>query len=62
MIDAIEANKDTTTIVWMSMVNYLTSVKFDVERIAQTCHKYGIYCLIDLAHAAGSLPLELHKW
>lgn len=62
MIEAIEANKDTTCVVWFSMVNYLTSVKFDVQKIAETCHKYGIYCLVDLAHAAGSLALDLHKW
>eukprot|EP00347_Sterkiella_histriomuscorum_P012227 403369408 len=62
LIEAIVKNKDSTSIVWFSMVNYLTSVKFDVEKIAKVCHQYGIHCLIDLAHAAGCLPLDLHKW
>jgi len=44
------------------MVNYLTSVRFDVERIAKACQKYGIYCCVDLAHAAGSVPVSLHEW
>ena len=48
--------------VWFSMVNYLTSTKFDIQKIAQACHKYDIKCCVDLAHAAGSMPLDLHNW
>lgn len=44
------------------MVNYLTATKFDVEQIVKTCHKYDIKCCVDLAHAAGSIPLRLHDW
>jgi kynureninase len=44
------------------MVNYLTSTKFDIEKIVKACHKYDIKCLVDLAHAAGSIPVELHNW
>lgn len=55
MIDAIEKHKDEISIVWFSMVNYLTSTKFDVEKIVKACHKYDIKCCVDLAHAAGSI-------
>ena len=34
MIEAIEKNKDQVQMVWFSMVNYLTSAKFDIQRIA----------------------------
>lgn len=44
------------------MVNYLTSAAFDVERIVKACHKYDIKCGVDLAHAAGSVPVQLHDW
>lgn len=44
------------------MVNYLTSAKLNVPDIVKACHKYGIYCGVDLAHAAGSLPVDLHNW
>jgi kynureninase len=57
MIDTIEKNADTISIVWFSMVNYLTSTKFNVEKIVKACHKYEIKCCVDLAHAAGSIPV-----
>ena len=62
MIDAIEKNKNELSMVWFSMVNYLTSTKFDIQKIAEVCHKYDIKCCVDLAHAAGSIPVDLHKW
>jgi kynureninase len=32
-----------------------------MERIVKKCHEHGIICLVDLAHAAGAIPLELDK-
>ncbi len=62
LVDTIEKYKEEISIVWFSMVNYLTSTKYDVEKVAKACHKYGIKCCVDLAHAAGSVPLNLHDW
>ncbi|CDW90992.1 kynureninase [Stylonychia lemnae] len=62
LIEAIEKHKDELCLVWFSQVNYLTSTRIDVEQVTKICHKYDIKCLVDLAHAAGSIPLDLHKW
>lgn len=62
IIDTIEKNRDEIALVWFSMVNYLTSTKFNVPEIVKVCHKYDIKCCVDLAHAAGSIPVSLHDW
>lgn len=46
----------------MSGLNYLTSQAYDLKRIAQTCQDCNVILIVDLAHAAGTIPLELHEW
>ena len=43
-------------------VNYYTGQVFDIKKITQTAHQKGITVGFDLAHAAGNIKLELHKW
>ncbi len=53
--------------VMMSAVNFKTGQFFPVEKITALAKKYGgaqqeIKVGIDLAHAAGNVPLRLHDW
>jgi kynureninase len=33
-----------------------------VPRIVQACKKYNIICILQCAHAIGSVELKLHEW
>ena len=62
ILDAIEANKDSIALVLFSGVNYYTGQVFDIAAITAAAHKADAYAGFDLAHAAGNIKLELHKW
>lgn len=59
---AFALHGDTTAIVLMGGVNYLTGQAFDLQKITRLAHKHGAIAGFDLAHAAGNLHLELHDW
>ena len=62
ILAAIEANKDSVALVLFSGVNYYTGQVFDIAAITAAAHKANAYAGFDLAHAAGNIKLELHKW
>jgi kynureninase len=43
-------------------VNFFTGQLFDIETITAAAQKRGVTVGIDLAHAAGNVPLALHDW
>jgi kynureninase len=43
-------------------VQYRTGQAFDCARIARAAHEAGALIGLDLAHAIGNLPLNLHEW
>jgi kynureninase len=43
-------------------VQYLTGQAFDLARLAEAARRQGCIVGVDLAHAAGNLPLRLHEW
>jgi kynureninase len=49
-------------LVLMSGVNYFSGQVFDLPRITRAAHAVGCAVGLDLAHAAGNLPLSLHDW
>src|SRR5437764_8042980 len=53
---------DRIALVLMAGVNFFTGQLFDVEAIAAAAQKRGITVGVDLAHAAGNVPLHLHDW
>ncbi|MEM6641121.1 MAG: kynureninase [Pseudomonadota bacterium] len=61
-IAAIEKHADELALVFFGGVHYFTGQFFDVARIAAAAHARDIPVGVDLAHAVGNVPLQLHDW
>ncbi len=62
IIDFIEDNEERLGLVFLGAVNYLSGQFFDIKAIAEVCKKHEIIFGLDLAHAVGNVPLQLHEW
>ena len=62
-IEAIlEREGDQIALVLFAGVNFFTGQLFDIAAITAAAQRKGCIVGIDLAHAAGNAPLELHDW
>ncbi|MHA4847561.1 kynureninase [Flavitalea antarctica] len=61
-IKAVDDNREELALVLWGGVNYYTGQLFDMKAMAAVTHKAGAIIGLDLAHAAGNVPLELHNW
>jgi kynureninase len=59
---ALEKHGDQIALVLIAGVNFFTGQLFDIKKITSVAQKRGITVGIDLAHAAGNVPLALHDW
>ena len=59
---ALEKQGDQIALVLIAGVNFFTGQLFDIEKITAAAQKRGFMVGIDLAHAAGNVPLALHDW
>jgi len=59
---AIREAGETLALVLLPGVQYYTGQVFDMEQIAGVAHEAGAYFGVDLAHAIGNIPMQLHKW
>jgi len=62
ILQAIEKHKESLSVVIMGGVNYYSGQVFNMKEITKAAHDAGAYAGFDLAHAAGNIILDLHKW
>jgi kynureninase len=60
--DMLERRGNEIAVVLWSGVNFFTGQAFDVPRLTAAAHRQGCIVGLDLAHAAGNVPLQLHDW
>lgn len=62
IINVIEQNSESVSLIMLGGVNYYTGQLFDMKKITQVAHNHGIIVGFDLAHAVGNVLLSLHDW
>ncbi|RUO79213.1 kynureninase [Pseudidiomarina taiwanensis] len=49
-------------VVLVTEVNFRSGRRLDIEKLCQHAHQLGILVIVDLAHSAGSVAVELERW
>jgi len=62
ILDCIEEHSEEVALVFLGGVQYYTGQFYDLAKIAKKAHHHGALMGVDLAHAAGNVPLSLHDW
>src|SRR5262245_33006430 len=60
--EVIDQYGSQIAVVLLAGVNFLTGQGLDVPRLTEAAHRRGCVVGLDLAHAAGNVPLALHDW
>lgn len=62
LCDLIRQQGKSLAVVLLPGVQYYTGQVLDMPRIVEAAHDVGAIIGLDLAHAAGNIPLSLHDW
>lgn len=60
LLEAIQKAGDRLAIVLVGAVQYYSGAYYNIPAIVREAHKVGALVGLDLAHAAGNVPLNLH--
>jgi kynureninase len=58
----VAAIDETVAVVLLAGVSYLTGAVADIAGVTAAAHAAGAVAVLDLAHAAGNVPLDLDAW
>lgn len=53
---------DSTAALLVTEVNFRTGKRLDAKSLTEKAHEQGALMILDLAHSAGILPVELDNW
>lgn len=59
---ALAVRGGSVAVVIINAVNFLTGQFYDVPKLVRLAHDQGCIVGLDLAHAIGNVPLQLHDW
>jgi kynureninase len=62
LVAAIRENRDELALVLLPGIQYYTGQVLPMERLVSMAREYEIPIGLDLAHAAGNIPLSLSQW
>lgn len=62
MMDLLRREGDQIAVALFPCVQYYTGQLLNVQELTRVAKSKGITVGIDLAHAVGNVPLELHNW
>jgi len=62
LVEAIRQAGDQVAMVLLGAVQYYSGAFYDIPTVVREAHKVGALVGLDLAHAAGNVPLFLHDW
>ncbi len=57
----LESIDNSVAVVMLTEVNYLTGYRHDLKALADAARAQGTLTLVDLAHSAGAMPVDLNK-
>ena len=57
-----EAIDETTAVIMVTEVNFRSGKRLDIRSLAQKAKAKGAMILVDLAHSAGVMPIQLDEW
>jgi kynureninase len=60
--EILQEEGEKIALVLLNPVNYLTGAVTDVETITKLAQEKGCIVGLDVAHAAGNIPLKIHDW
>lgn len=58
----IDQHAADTAVLLLPGIQFYSGELFDIKTITAYAQSKGIFCIWDLAHAAGNVPLHLHDW
>lgn len=61
-LEAIEQHQNELALVFLGGVNYYNGQVLDLPTISKFAKEKGVTVGLDLAHAIGNIPLQLHNW